>query len=101
MDPIVSALIAVAACVGVFVVYMLAVSGGNMGRFMESRRLANRWLKDPTFAAKVDALGGPPVKPTPPKPSGEPLRLLALLQREGRLLDFLLEDIGAYPNEQI
>src|SRR3954452_8225732 len=35
----------------------------------------------------------PPPPPPPPKPSGAPLRLLALLQREGRLVDFLLEDL--------
>src|SRR3954451_11183930 len=39
--------------------------------------------------------------PEPPKPSGEPLRLLALLQRDGRLLDFLLEDVQAYNDAQI
>jgi hypothetical protein len=33
--------------------------------------------------------------------SPEPLRLLALLQREGRLLDFLLEDISAATDDQI
>ncbi len=43
-----------------------------------------------------------PEKPTgPPKPSGVPLRLLALLQREGRLLDFLMEDVQGYADAQI
>jgi Domain of unknown function (DUF2760) len=45
-----------------------------------------------------------PLRPSPPavkKPSGEPLRLLAILQREGRLLDFLLEDISAYQDAQV
>jgi hypothetical protein len=37
----------------------------------------------------------------PPKPSGAPLRLLALLQREGRLLDFLTEDVQGYSDAQI
>src|SRR5947209_4365098 len=37
----------------------------------------------------------------PPKPSGEPLRLLALLQREGRLLDFLMEDVQSLPDDRI
>ncbi|HEX4589807.1 MAG TPA: DUF2760 domain-containing protein [Gemmataceae bacterium] len=37
----------------------------------------------------------------PPKPSGAPLRLLALLQREGRLLDFLMEDVEGYSDAQI
>ncbi|MFL5331534.1 MAG: DUF2760 domain-containing protein [Gemmataceae bacterium] len=41
------------------------------------------------------------VEDKPTKPSGAPLRLLALLQREGRLLDFLLEDIAAYQDAQI
>src|SRR5262245_5534402 len=37
----------------------------------------------------------------PAKPSGAPLRLLALLQREGRLLDFLMEDISGANDQQI
>lgn len=39
--------------------------------------------------------------PAPRKPSGEPLRLLAIMQREGRLLDFLLEDVSGYDDAQI
>src|SRR5579864_4040938 len=37
----------------------------------------------------------------PAKPSGAPLRLLALLQREGRLVDFLMEDISGATDQQI
>jgi hypothetical protein len=33
--------------------------------------------------------------------ASEPLRLLALLQREGRLVDFLLEDIQAFSDQQV
>jgi Domain of unknown function (DUF2760) len=62
------------------------------------REVVDRMQRDADFATKVRALLEPP---PPPKPSGAPLRLLALLQREGRLLDFLLEDIEAYANEQI
>ena len=55
--------------------------------------------------ADVQATGRGPSsrsKPAePPKPSGAPLRLLALLQREGRLLDFLMEDVQAYSDAQI
>lgn len=48
------------------------------------------------------AVEKPVEKPKPPaRPSAQPLWLLTLLQREGRLLDFLLEDIQAYDNEQI
>jgi hypothetical protein len=54
-------------------------------------------------ANKLDAVLNPP-PPEPAKPlrlSGEPVRLLAMLQREGRLLDFLLEDISGASDQQI
>jgi Domain of unknown function (DUF2760) len=66
-----------------------------------TREVTARMCRDPEFAAKVRQLMAPPKPPEPPKPSGEPLRLLTLLQREGRLLDFLLEDVEGYANEQI
>lgn len=59
-------------------------------------RLHKRVTNDADFRAKVEKMLDPNAKP-----SGEPLRLLTLLQREGRLLDFLLEDIQGYGNEQI
>lgn len=59
-------------------------------------RLFQRMTKDEEFRAKVEKMLDPKAKP-----SGEALRLLSLLQREGRLLDFLLEEIAAYGNEQI
>jgi hypothetical protein len=37
----------------------------------------------------------------PPKPSGAPLRVLTLLQREGRLLDFFMEEVDGYNDAQI
>jgi hypothetical protein len=43
-----------------------------------------------------------PVPPPPAVPTTDAaLRLLALLQEEGRLVDFLAEDVGAYPDDQI
>jgi hypothetical protein len=60
-------------------------------------RLFKRMTGDADFRAKVEKM----LEPKPPKLSGEPLRLLALLQREGRLLDFLLEDVQPYTNEQV
>jgi hypothetical protein len=60
-------------------------------------RLFKKTTGDAEFRTKIEKM----LDPKPPKPSGEPLRLLALLQREGRLLDFLLEDIQAYGNDQI
>src|SRR5262245_43988861 len=63
-------------------------------------RAVLRVLRDAELAGKVAKLLTPP-PPGPIKPSGEAVRLFALLQREGRLLDFLLEDIQAYSNDQI
>jgi hypothetical protein len=99
-------LIAAPVVFGVLVVYLFAIfflSGGNLGRVRLAMRCEWRALRDPDFGRKVEQiLNPPPSQPvTPPKPSGAPLRLLTLLQREGRLLDFLMEDVKDYTDEQI
>jgi hypothetical protein len=47
----------------------------------------------------------PPPPPKPPAPEIKPtdgaLQLLGILQREARILDFLMEDIGPYSDEQV
>jgi len=46
--------------------------------------------------------GAPVAAPAPPPPDDTPaLRLLAALQADGRLVDFLLEDIEGYSDDQI
>ena len=75
--------------------------GGDFGRLLFVVRAAYRLERDRDFAAKVQEILQPPPPPPPPKPSGAPLRMLILLQREGRLVDFLLEDIEAYSNDQV
>jgi hypothetical protein len=102
-DPIVVAALTV---IGVLIVGFLLkflAAGGDTRRVGLALRVSWRTLRDVEVADKVEKLLAPPPPPdlTPPKPSGVPLRLMALLQREGRLLDFLLEEIEAYPNEQI
>lgn len=100
--PVIIALLIVAGLLVLVLLYYLVMSGGNFQRVQLGMRAEWRVLRDPDFAAKVEALLKPPAGPAPPpKPSGAPLRLLALLQREGRLLDFLLEDIQAYPDAQV
>ncbi len=42
-----------------------------------------------------------PVTPPQPAPTAAALQMLAILQREGRLLDFLQEDLSLYEDEQI
>jgi hypothetical protein len=48
---------------------------------------------------------GPKTAPRPPEPSIRPadgaLQLLAILQRDSRLVDFLMEDVSGYSDEQV
>ncbi len=95
IDPLVAVLLTILAVIVARFAYMMLVSGGKPGHYWQAQRIAGRWLRDAEFAAKVDALNQPPKPPEPPKPSAEPIRLLTLLQRDGRLLDFLMEDVAA------
>lgn len=66
-----------------------------------------RILQDAAFAGRVASLDRPAVAlvPTLTPAAGprrnEALTLLAVLQREGRLVDFLLEPIGSFTDAQI
>lgn len=51
-------------------------------------------LTDRAFAAEAERLVNK-------EPSGADLRVLAILQRDGRLVDFLQEDIDSYSDAQI
>jgi hypothetical protein len=42
-----------------------------------------------------------PVTPPPAETSDRAVQMLALLQRDGRLIDFLMEDLAAYPDAQV
>jgi hypothetical protein len=102
------------------------VAAGNhllLGRAVSEDPLLTAWLlAAPVVATLVAALiagrGRPAPAPAavaapasatpvaPPPPPAEPaehtaLRLLATLQEEGRLVDFLMEDIGPYSDAQI
>ena len=94
-------LIAVGILLLLVLIYV-AVSGGRFERIGMAWRASWRLARDDAFASQVEKLLATAEHPTgPPRPSGAPLRLLALLQREGRLVDFLLEDIQSYENTQI
>jgi hypothetical protein len=97
----VACLILVILLAGVLLAYLLA-SRFNFKRIQLGMRSEWRVLRDPAFAERVSALlTGSQEQLAPKRPSGVPLRLLALLQREGRLLDFLMEEIGPYEDAQI
>ncbi len=59
----------------------------------------------PGRAAKEPRPAGTPPGPTPRAPVEDPgdraVQLLALLQRDGRLVDFLLEDLTPYTDAQV
>ncbi|MEZ4729075.1 MAG: DUF2760 domain-containing protein [Caldilineaceae bacterium] len=42
-----------------------------------------------------------PVQPPQPAPTASALQMLSILQREGRLIDFLQEDLSLYEDDQI
>jgi hypothetical protein len=95
-DPVVVAVVSVVGTLAVVVLGLLALSGGNLRRL----GLGLQTMRDPALADKVHLLLNPP-PPEPPKPSAEPVRLLTVLQREGRLLDFLTENLAGCDAEQI
>ncbi len=90
-----------------FVVGVAAVArAGSVAGVFRGLEVATRSHRDPAVKAKVDAVlaGGAVAAPgpvAPPKPTGEPLRLLALLQAEARLVDFLLEDVAGASDTQL
>ena len=62
-------------------------------------------IADDILDAFRPAVAPPPARVAPAPPPVETTdraaQLLALLQRDGRLVDFLMEDLGAYSNEQV
>src|SRR5262249_20263793 len=68
---------------------LLIIAKGNISRAVLAYRVQLRILVSPNLAEKVRPLVElEEQKPVQPRPSGEPLRLLAVLQRDSRFLDF-------------
>ncbi len=120
--------VALGALAASFVVGVAAVArAGTINNVVFGLTVAGQARIDPAFAARLRAaLAGvaepvaevktpvayapgspvavsppPSLKPAVPKVTGEAVRLLALLQGESRLVDFLLEDIAGAPDAQI
>jgi hypothetical protein len=90
---------------GVVVLFVLWVilAGGSLGRLPVGCQAFLRALRDAAWAEKVlqEPATPPQPKPEVKKPSGEALRLLAILQRESRLVDFLMDDLSRSDDAQI
>jgi hypothetical protein len=100
-NPVVVVLLTLVAVAVIKLLLLLAWGGGSLARFGTALQAFRRVMGDAKMAEKVKPLLGPPEPEKPKKLSGEPLRLLALLQREGRVLDFFLEDVQAASDEQL
>lgn len=102
-NPAVVVALTLAVVVVLKLLYLFVVGKGSLSRMGTAWSIFNKVMGDQAAADKVKPILTPP-PPEPPKPprlSGEPLKLLVLLQREGRLLDFLLEDISQASDDQV
>jgi hypothetical protein len=100
-QPYVIVLLTLAGVLVVVFLVLLALGGGSLTRLGLAWGAFRRVLGDPATAEKVRPLLAPPPPDQPAKRSAEPLRLLTLLQREGRVLDFFLEDISQASDDQV
>ena len=78
--------------------YLPVLKAGGKSFYDLGLKVARKASTDAAFAVRVGQLFVPP---PPPKPSAEGVRILGILQREARLLDFLMENIQAYTDDQI
>ncbi len=103
MEPYQIVLLTLATLVVVKLLVLLVIGQGSLARLVLSCKAFFRVLSDAAVAERIRPLLEPPAQEAkkPARLSPEPLRLLALLQREGRLLDFLLEDIQGAADDQV
>src|SRR5438105_6838887 len=103
MEPWVIVLLTVLAVVVVRFLGLWLLAGGDLQRARLADSALWRVATDRSIAEKVrPILRPPPPEPAkPPKPSAEPLRLVTVLQRDSRFLDFFMDDINAAADEQI
>src|SRR5437762_656185 len=102
MDPVIASLLTLAVIVVLFLLYIAGT--GGFARFGLALEAFQRIRKDPAIASKVQDIlhpPPPPPPPPPPKPTGEPIWMLAVLQRESRLIDFLMENIAGADDAQV
>lgn len=68
-----------------------------------SGKLSVELLADLGLSTKAKASPAPPPKPVAPeiKPADGALQILGILQRDARILDFFMEDITPYSDDQV
>ena len=91
--------VAIGLVVGAGVMYFFSrMQFGGSASYSLGLRIARKAFQDPAFAAQAENLLVPP---PPAKPSGEAVRILALLQTEARLVDFLMDNLSGADDGQV
>jgi hypothetical protein len=95
MESYLIVLLTIAAVAVVELVVLLVAGGGSLARLGLAVTAFRRVLSDAEVAGRIrPLLEAPAAPPKPAKRSGEPLRLLRLLQRDAKMVDFLMQDIA-------
>ena len=85
--------------------FFLVLFNGALARQVDDvlkRRHEQPSLPQPKRVAIAERPAGPAKPATPPKPArSEAISLLAALQREGRFVDFLKEELAGYSDSQV
>ena len=91
-----------------FVGILATSMAGSFSRAKWGLKVAKRASLNAALSAKLDAALGTASLATAPlaaatqlKPSGESLRLLAILQTDARLIDFLMENLAGAPADAV
>ena len=63
--------------------------------------IALEMVKTPSVVAATAQTDEPRAEEKPPESFDRAVQMLALLQRDGRLIDFLTEDVAPYPDAQL
>lgn len=102
MDTYLTVLVTVVGVVAVELLVLLALGGGSLARLGLASAAFRKVLGDASVAEKIRPLLTTVAAPAgPTKKSGEPLRLLALLQRDAKLVDFLMQDLAGAGDSDI
>lgn len=80
---------------------ILAAFSGGPGRLMEVLQLGRRLRSDPALAERIAQLLKVSGATGPDRSQAAAMQLLAMLQEQARLVDFLLEDISNASDAQI
>lgn len=95
------ALITLALAITLKMVVVLVISGFRLDRISTAACVAWHSLATPGTAERLAKTVHAEPEAAKPARSTEPLRLLALLQREARLVDLLLEDLSGCDDAQV